>query len=107
MDRECQLLEKKFLAMQGDMKYVYIGDLNTEKRICLLLQLYEKAPIVDDTIIHDDLLPLMASRVIGEYIGYWCGKRLDVSLVGDYTLSTIYDAYTQEGTFQRFVDMCR
>ena len=105
MEREKELLEIKEKALKKEKNYVYIGDFTEEMKVKLLLKIFEKAPIVDDSIVDYDILNFFAKEFIKrDNISYWSGRRLDVSLNTDYILSTVFNNYTEVNTIEKLVE---
>ena len=109
MEKELNLLEiKKEILTKQKLNYLYIGDFDLESKIKLLLKIFEKAPVVDDSIVDYEILQFFAKEIIErDEIGYWFGRRLDISFKHDYILSTVFNEYVQENIMEKLIDEVR
>jgi len=108
MERHRKVLKIKESALEEPHNFVYIGDLDEKQRCDLLIKIFENSPIVDDSIPKYEILYSITKQLI-EYdeIGYWFGRRLDISLKGEYILSNVFDSYTEKGMIQKLVTEVR
>ena len=96
-------------VLKGDIEYLYIGDFNLDMRAKLLVNMFEKAPIVDDTVPDFDRLYNISKKIIekNESINYWFGRRIDTNLSEDYILISVFDEYTKPKTLENIINKIR
>jgi len=91
-----------------ELTYVDISDFDLDMRVKLLIKIFEKAPIVDDSIIDYDRMEKIGKNILnnGE-IRNWFGRRLDIDLSKNNILTSVFNKYTQEYTLEDLIILIR
>lgn len=91
-----------------ELTYVDISDFDLDMRVKLLIKMFEKAPIVDDSITDYERLEKIGKNILnnGE-IRNWFGRRLDIDLSKNNILTSVFNKYTQEHTLEDLVILIR
>jgi len=91
-----------------ELTYVDISDFDLDMRVKLLIKMFEKAPIVDDSIIDYDRMEKIGKNILnnGE-IRNWFGRRLDIDLSKNNILTSVFNKYTQEYTLEDLIILIR
>ena len=91
-----------------ELTYVDISDFDLDMRVKLLIKMFEKAPIVDDSITDYDRLEKIGKNILnnGE-IRNWFGRRLDIDLSKNNILTSVFNKYTQEHTLEDLIILIR
>ena len=91
-----------------ELTYVDISDFDLDMRVKLLIKIFEKAPIVDDSITDYDRLEKIGKNILnnGE-IRNWFGRRLDIDLSKNNILTSVFNKYTQEHTLEDLIILIR
>ena len=104
MEREIYYDKLEAEALLETPNYVDISNLDLCMRIKLLLQMFEQAPIVDDSIPDYDILEIVAKNILMQgKIKNWFGKRIDTDLSKNKVLTNVFNKYTGENVLENLV----
>lgn len=104
MEREIYYDKLETEALLEIPTYVDISNLDLYMRSKLLLQMFQKAPVVDDSIPDYDRLEIVAKNILLQgKIKNWFGKRIDTDLSKDKVLTNVFNKYTGENVLENLI----
>jgi len=104
MERENYYDRLEAEALQESPNYVDISNLDLCMRVKLLFQMFQIAPIVDDSIPDYDRLEIVGKNILMQgKIKNWFGKRIDTDLSKDKVLTNVFNKYTAENILENLV----